>query len=195
MGKHRFVCIDDILTAMVIIIMVLGDAFVCPGFLTPVYLCFLAFSHQCWQNFSQPLTPFLTNIGGERWKIAGLQVRWHQPDALLLSYPAGLLHKEKWRKNSNACYQHFFFPNNVFKSLLLTFFQTSPCSYVSAVQFFWKHGGKKKKLLVTRNCSFFHSVFYPLRQLAPISIKFKIVTCEHIQFGRVWNLSFGKGGD
>ena len=52
---------------------------------------------------------------------------------------------------------------------------------------------EKEKLLVTSNFSFSHSVFYPFGELSAIFIKFKIVVCKLFQFGRVKNLSFGKG--
>ena len=52
---------------------------------------------------------------------------------------------------------------------------------------------EKEKLLVTSNFSFSHSVFYPFGELSAIFIKFKIVFCKLFQFGRVENLSFGKG--
>ena len=52
---------------------------------------------------------------------------------------------------------------------------------------------EKKKLLVTSNFSFSHSVFYPFRELYIFFIKFEIVFCKLSQFGRVQNLWFGKG--
>ena len=52
---------------------------------------------------------------------------------------------------------------------------------------------EKEKLLVTNNFSFSHSVFYPFGELSAILVKFKIVGCKLFQFGRVLNLSFGKG--
>ena len=39
----------------------------------------------------------------------------------------------------------------------------------------------KEKLLVTSNFSFTHSVFYPLRKLSALFIKFKIVVCTLFQ--------------
>ena len=48
--------------------------------------------------------------------------------------------------------------NNYF--FLSTPFQTSPGVYVSAVQVFWNHCGKRRNLLITSNFSFSHSVFY-----------------------------------
>ena len=52
---------------------------------------------------------------------------------------------------------------------------------------------EKEKLLLTSNFSFSHNVFYPLREHSAIFIKFKIVVCKLFHFGRVQNLSFGKG--
>ena len=52
---------------------------------------------------------------------------------------------------------------------------------------------EKEKLLVTSNFSFSHHVFYPFRELSAIFIEFEIVVCSLFQFGRVRNLSFGKG--
>ena len=43
------------------------------------------------------------------------------------------------------------------------------------------------------NFSFSHCVFYPFGELSAIFIKFEIVVCKLIEFGRVYNLSFGKG--
>ena len=52
---------------------------------------------------------------------------------------------------------------------------------------------EKEKSLVTSNFSFSHSVFNHFRELSAIFIKFDIVVCKLFQFGRVQNLSFGKG--
>ena len=49
------------------------------------------------------------------------------------------------------------------------------------------------KLLVTSNFPFSLSVFYPFEELSAIFIKFVFVVCKLFQFGRVQNLSFGKG--
>ena len=49
----------------------------------------------------------------------------------------------------------------------LTFSQTSPGFYMSAVQVFRKQLRGKEKLLVTSNFSFSHSVFYHFRELCP----------------------------
>ena len=51
----------------------------------------------------------------------------------------------------------------------------------------------KEKMLVMSYFSFSHSVFYPFGELSAIFIKFKIVVCKLFQFGRVKNMSFGKG--
>ena len=52
---------------------------------------------------------------------------------------------------------------------------------------------EKEKWLVTSNFSFSHSVFYPFGDLSAIFVKFEIGVCKVFQFGRVQNLSFGKG--
>ena len=68
----------------------------------------------------------------------------------------------------------------------LTLSHTSPGFYMSAVQVIWNHWGKRS------NFSFSHSVFYPFEELSAIFIKFEIVVYKVFEFGRVWNLSFGK---
>ena len=50
-----------------------------------------------------------------------------------------------------------------------------------------------QKFLVTSNFSFVPSVFYYFGQLIAILIKLRIVVCKLFQFGRVQNVSFGKG--
>ena len=72
------------------------------------------------------------------------------------------------------------FPN---KSLFLRVCSTS------LLKTLWE----KERLLETSNFSFSHSVFYPVITLSAVFIKFKIVVCKHFQFGRVQNLSSGKG--
>ena len=52
---------------------------------------------------------------------------------------------------------------------------------------------ENEKLLVTSNFSFSHRVFYPFRELSGIFIKFENFVWKLSQFGRVQNLSFGKG--
>ena len=47
---------------------------------------------------------------------------------------------------------------------------------------------EKEKLLVTRNFSFSHSVFYPFGELSAIFIKSEIVICKFFQFGPVRNI-------
>ena len=44
---------------------------------------------------------------------------------------------------------------------------------------------EKEKLLIMSNFSFFHSVFYPFGELSAIFIKFEIIVCKLLQFGRV----------
>ena len=50
-----------------------------------------------------------------------------------------------------------------------------------------------EKLLITSNFSLSHSVFYPFEELHTIFIQFETVVCKLFQFGKVQNLSFGKG--
>ena len=52
---------------------------------------------------------------------------------------------------------------------------------------------EKEKLLITSNFSFSHSVFCPFGEFSAFFIKFEIVVCKLFQFGRVSNLSIGKG--
>ena len=44
---------------------------------------------------------------------------------------------------------------------------------------------ENKKLPITSNLSFSHSVFYPCGELCTIFIKLKIVVCKVFDFGRV----------
>ena len=44
---------------------------------------------------------------------------------------------------------------------------------------------ENKKLIITSNSSFSHSVFYPSEKLSAIFINFKIALCKLFQFGRV----------
>ena len=68
----------------------------------------------------------------------------------------------------------------------LTLSQRSPASLLKTLR-------EMEKLLLKSNFSFFHSVFYPSEELSDIFIKFEIVICKLFHFGRVQNLSFGKG--
>ena len=52
--------------------------------------------------------------------------------------------------------------------------------------------GEKEKLLIMSNFSFSHCAFYPFEEISSIFIKFEIVISKLFQFGRAWNLSFGK---
>ena len=67
----------------------------------------------------------------------------------------------------------------------LTLSQTSPGFYVSAVQVFLKHSGKR------RNCSLraispFPTVFSThLERFLPFFVKFEIVVCKLFQFRRI----------
>ena len=74
---------------------------------------------------------------------------------------------------------------NCVKHILFNPFPKKPwfvrvCS-TSLLKTLWE----KEKLLVTSNFSFSHSVFYPFGELSAILIKFDIVVCKLIEFGRV----------
>ena len=56
-----------------------------------------------------------------------------------------------------------------------------PVCSISLLKTLWE----KEKLLIMSNFSFFHSVFYPFRELSAIFIKFDIVVSKHFEFGRV----------
>ena len=73
----------------------------------------------------------------------------------------------------------FFFVCLLLFSLVLDLTLTlkNPVFNMSAVQVFWKHCGKKEKLLVGSNFSFFRTRFYPFEELCSIFIKSKIVVC------------------
>ena len=66
-------------------------------------------------------------------------------------------------------------------------FPDKPWFYVSAEQVFSKALLKKVKLIVISNFSFSQSVFCPFGELAAIFIKFEIVVCKLLLFGRVRN--------
>ena len=69
----------------------------------------------------------------------------------------------KGESTGNQCF------DRASSSRLLTFSQTKLCFYMCAVKTLWE----KKKLLLMNNFSFSHSVFYPLRELSAIFIKFE----------------------
>ena len=54
---------------------------------------------------------------------------------------------------------------------------------------------EKEKLLITSNFPFSHSVFYAFGELSAIFIRLTIVVYKLFQFGKVWNLLFGKGSN
>ena len=70
----------------------------------------------------------------------------------------------------------------------LTLSQTSPCFYTCAVQVLFENTVGKGEIACDK-----HSVFYPFGVPSTIFINLKIVVCKLSQFGRVSNLSFGKG--
>ena len=124
--------------------MAVGDAYVFPGFLTPVLTHFF---------LPKPPTTFLTCFcRGERRKYAGKKSRLD------------------WGSNSQ--------PQGHESDTLTT---EPPRWGTSLLKALWKI----KKLLITSNFSFSHSVFYPSGEHSGIFIKFEIVACKFFQFGRV----------
>ena len=65
-----------------------------------------------------------------------------------------------------------------------TLFQTSPGFLGVCSTNFLKTPWEKEKLLIMSNFSFSHGVFYPFAELSAIFIKFGIVVCKLIRFGR-----------
>ena len=66
--------------------------------------------------------------------------------------------------------------------LLKTLWKKEKCLHaVYVLKTLWK----KEKLLLTSNFSFFHSVFYPFKELSAIFITFKIVVCKLLELERV----------
>ena len=79
------------------------------------------------------------------------------------------------------------------ESFIRPFFPNNPwCLRVCSTGLL-KTPWEKDKLLVTNNVSFSPSFFYAFGKLSDIFIKFNIVVCKLFQFGRVQNLSLGKG--
>ena len=52
---------------------------------------------------------------------------------------------------------------------------------------------ERRNFFLTSNFSFSHSVFNSFETLSAVFIQFESVVCKLFQFGRVKNLSFGKG--
>ena len=80
--------------------------------------------------------------------------------------------------------------DNNFAENKLTLSQTSPDFYMTTIQVFRKHCGKKEKLFVWGSFSFSQHVFYYFGELSTIIISFEICVCKLFLFGRVL---FGKG--
>ena len=74
-----------------------------------------------------------------------------------------------------------------------TISQKSPGFYVSVTQVFRKHCGNRRNCSLRAIFLFSTVFFYHFGDLFAIFINFKIVVCKLSQYGRVQNLSFGKG--
>ena len=106
----------------------------------------------------------------------------------------GLLRaKEKSLHSSNSLFQHFFPITRQIIGLSFKPFPNKPWFIRVCRTSFLKTLWKKEKLHVKSNFSFSHSVFYPFEEPSSIFFRFEIVVCKLFQFGRVLNLSFGKG--
>ena len=77
--------------------------------------------------------------------------------------------------------------------MVLTLSQTSPCFVHVCITSLLKKTWEKEKLLVTSNFPSPMAFSTTLENFLTFSSKFKIVVCKLFQFGRVLNLSFGKG--
>ena len=64
-------------------------------------------------------------------------------------------------------------------------FPNSPGFYVSAVQAFWKHFGKRRNCLYRAISPFLTLFSHRLEKITDIFIKFEIVVCKH--FYQIWN--------
>ena len=87
----------------------------------------------------------------------------------------------------------FSFSHDVFNGLLFNPFPNKPWLLCVCSTSLLKTLREKEKLLVTSNFSFSHSIVYLFGELSAIFNKPEIVVCKLFQFGRVQNLSFGKG--
>ena len=149
--------------------MAVGDAYVFPGFLTPVLTQLF---------FPKPLTTFLTRFcRGERRIYAGKKSRLNRGSN---SQPPGhksytLTTEPPGRGHIHVGQYHFI---NLLSNKRWFLLVWSTCLL--------KTQWEKEKLLVTSNFSFFpHSVFYLPKEFSAIFIKFEIVVCKLFQFERV----------
>ena len=115
-----------------------------PGFLSPVLTQLSFQSHRLF---------FLECFRGERRKYPGKKIHFnrvsnskppgHKSDTLTTE----LLLKELW-ENISICTGHHNIAEIMLKTALLTLSQISPAVYVSALQIFWKHCGKRTNCLL-----------------------------------------------
>ena len=171
--------------------MVVGDAHVFPGFLTPVLTQLSFQSHQLLFSHASA-------------QVRGEKVSWrnlHQLGIKLTTTRSWVWHNHHWAtwgsikqqstisplskvifQTESICRRQIEYCSN---GEILTLSQTSPSfspvCRASLLAALWK----KEKLLVTSNFSFYHSVFHPFGELSAIFIKFENVICKLLQFGRV----------
>ena len=99
--------------------------------------------------------------------------------------------QQQWHGYSNTTGFLQKQPSFKFIKMPLTFSQTTPGFYVSAVQIFWKHCWKR------RNCSYqafspFPTVFWRTSTLLPFPSKLKLSSENFFSLEKFKNLSFGK---
>ena len=177
--------------------MAVSDAYVFPGFLTPVLTQLF---------FPKPLTTFLTCFcRGERRKYAGKKSP--QLGIKLATTRSWVRHAHHWATRAGwlstfyANYQFFtlapltnatpvlskhrFTQGFLYFKWQFNLFPNKPwflrVGSTSLLKTMWE----KEKLLETSNFSFSHSVFYLLGELSAIFNKFEIVICKLFQFWRV----------
>ena len=103
--------------------------------------------------------------------------------------------KTLWEKEKMLVTSIFSFSHNVVKKLLLLGHENQGL-FGKALKIYWCIYLGLWWLTLSQaspGFSFSCRVFYPFGELSAIFIKFEVVVCKLFHFGRVWNLSFGKG--
>ena len=119
------------------------------------------------------------------------------PGRYPLSYWARLLTKERNGKKKNQHIFIFYFFPQYYLHIIFHFkdrpCQISPGFSVSSAQVFRKRFRTKGEIAHNEQFLLFPQFFNFLGELSAIFIKFKIIVCQLFQFGKDYNLSFGKG--
>ena len=158
--------------------MAVGDAYVFPGFLTPVPTQLFFQSHRL--LFLHASAEVRRENTPER-KVASTGDRTHNHQVTSPTRsPLGHLGGERLKtvgKGENAGNQHFLLSHSI-SPLSFNSFPNKPrflrvCS-TSLLKTLWE----KDKLLITSNFSFPLSVFYPFGELFDMFIKIEIIVCK-----------------